>query len=1085
MNAAQLAPVLNEFSADGTNDVVDEDGARPDWIELKNPNPFTLNVAGYALTDTATVGDDWVFPLTNIPPNGYAIVFASGKNRAVAGSPLHTNFSISVGGEYLALIAPGGAIVQQFPATFPTPLKFPSQIATISYGLDANGAAKFFSPPTPGAANGAGLDGQVADTSFSVKRGVYTTPQTVAITTLTPGATIRFTTDGSTPTASNGTVYTGPLNVAGQTVLRARAFAPNLAPSDVDTQTYIFTADVLNQTSPSPAGWPATGVNGQVLRFGINTTLKAQYTTQQLTDALKQIPSVSLVTDQANLTDPATGIYVNALNKGDAWERPASVELIYPDGVTDGFHINAGMRIRGGYSRNDQFPKHGFRLNFSRTYGESSLKHDLFGGDAVKEFKQIDMRTEQNYNWSTSTGTENTAVREVFCRDLQRAMGQDGARSNSFHLYVNGLYWGLYMWEERPFEDHAANYHGGAPEDYDVVQTSNHPLFTYELAAGTLDAWQTTWNLARACAASPTNANYFALLGRDANGVRVPSMPVYVDPENLAAYMLLFYYTGDGDSPLSNFLTFNRANNWRGFRNRYDEQGWRFFAHDCEHTLLASSWVDGRAISNTTGGSNRSNFTYSNSEWLHEDLATNAEYRLKIADVAQKHLFNNGALTQARALALFNARAAEINQAIIADVVRWGTSATNHTYAQWLARLDSIRTGFFPTRAATVLSHLKSRGFYPSVNPPTFSQRGGQVVNGFSLVLSNGGQTGTMLFTTDGSDPRAVGGAIAAGASTYSAPISISGLVNVRARFRSSGGVWSALDEATFSTYPAASSANLVISKIHYHPANPRPFENPTGLLTDSAFEFVELLNKGSETIDIHEVSFDRGITFSFGGSAITTLAAGARVLVVADATAFDARYGSGLPVAGTFTGTLSNSGESVRIVNGSGVPICEVIYSDTAGWPESADGTGHSLVLINAAGSVANPANWRSSIGNGGPGASDSAAPFNGIALADDDNDGLPALLEHFFGTDDTIANAVALTTGLAPDGRATLTFKRRIAVDDITCTVETTPDLSLGWTGLASRTVQLNNGDGTFTETWTATSASPSQFLRIRVEK
>lgn len=58
----------SEFSADGTNTVLDEDGARPDWIELRIPNPFTLNLAGYGLTDTNAPGDDWIFPLTNIPP---------------------------------------------------------------------------------------------------------------------------------------------------------------------------------------------------------------------------------------------------------------------------------------------------------------------------------------------------------------------------------------------------------------------------------------------------------------------------------------------------------------------------------------------------------------------------------------------------------------------------------------------------------------------------------------------------------------------------------------------------------------------------------------------------------------------------------------------------------------------------------------------------------------------------------------------------------------------------------------------------------------------------------------------------------
>ena len=71
------------------------------------------------------------------------------------------------------------------------------------------------------------------------------------------------------------------------------------------------------------------------------------------------------------------------------------------------------------------------------------------------------------------------------------------------------------------------------------------------------------------------------------------------------------------------------------------------------------------------------------------------------------------------------------------------------------------------------------------------------------------------------------------------------------------------------------------------------------------------------------------------------------------------------------------------------------------------------------------------------------------------------------------------------ALDGRATLTFTRRIAVDDLTYTVDTTSDLALGWPGTATRTTQLNNGNGTFTETWAATTVSPAQFLQIRVTK
>ena len=67
-------------------------------------------------------------------------------------------------------------------------------------------------------------------------------------------------------------------------------------------------------------------------------------------DDLRAMPSLSIVMNLKDLFDPASGIYANAINDGIAWERPTSLELIYPDG-RDGFQEPAGLRIRGGFSR--------------------------------------------------------------------------------------------------------------------------------------------------------------------------------------------------------------------------------------------------------------------------------------------------------------------------------------------------------------------------------------------------------------------------------------------------------------------------------------------------------------------------------------------------------------------------------------------------------------------------------------------------------------------------------------------------------------------------------------------------------------
>jgi hypothetical protein len=962
IGATVQSPVISEFMANPDGEYPDEDGIDSDWIEIYNPNPFAIDLQGYQLKDEAAL---WVFPAnTAIDGGGYRVVFASGNNRIDPTKNLHTNFALKAGGEYLALLKPDGSVATAFAPAFP-----PQQKGA-SGATDSSGVNVFYPVPTPGAVNGPSVLGFVGDTAFSVNRGFFTAPFQVAITTPTVGATIRYTTNGSTPSLTNGLTYTAPINVTSSTILRARAFFPNFEPTNTDTHSYIFLNSVLNQVySSPPSGWPVSGLNGQTMRYGFNATLKEQYTVQQLLGGLSQVPSISIVTDQANLTDATTGIYVNALSKGDEWERAASIEYLDPTNVTQVFQVNAGLRIRGGYSRNDQYAKHSFRLFFRKKYGDSKLDFPLHGNSGTSEFETIDLRTEQNYHWANdASGTQNTAVREVFCRDLMGALGQPTSRTRPIHVYLNGQYWGLYQTEERVQQDYGAEYFGGSADDYDVLQTSNHPNFTYEVANGTVTAWQNLWNLSRAHATSPTVANYFKILGRNPAGERDPALPVYLDVDNLIAYMLLHYYTGDGDGPLSNFLAMNRANNWRGMRSRVDDVGFRFFVHDSEHTLQASSWVDNRANTAAPSGSNRSVFTYSNPEWIHEDLSGNAEYRIRFADLAQKYLFNNGPMTPVAAQGLFDARATQINQAIIADVARWGQSATSHTLAQWNTRLNTIRTSFFPSRTAALLGHLRTRGFFPQVNAPTFSQRGGQVAAGYSLTMSQGAQTGSIYYTVDGSDPRAIGGAPVGQVFPVDGVI-ISAPTLVRARFRSSGGVWSALDEAYFTTFAPAAAGKLVISKLHYHPTDPTSQEIAAGYNSESDFEYIELQNISGETIDLRSLSFTDGVTFSFANSSIQTLAAGGKILVAGNSNALASRFGPGLPIAGQYAGDLSNDGEFIRLAGTGNVTVIEFTYVDSGMWPEAADGSGYALILKDA---TTNPdpnnvTNWRSSYAPGG----------------------------------------------------------------------------------------------------------------------
>src|SRR5205823_4314750 len=128
------------------------------------------------------------------------------------------------------------------------------------------------------------------------------------------------------------------------TTVRAAAFKPGLQSTNVDTETYLFMSDVIHQepTGATPAGFPSTSVNGQTFNYGMDSTIVNADPT--IVNDINSLPSVSLVMDPKDLFDATSGIYVNAGNHGRAWERPASVEFLYPDGTTQDIQSGAGVR---------------------------------------------------------------------------------------------------------------------------------------------------------------------------------------------------------------------------------------------------------------------------------------------------------------------------------------------------------------------------------------------------------------------------------------------------------------------------------------------------------------------------------------------------------------------------------------------------------------------------------------------------------------------------------------------------------------------------------------------------------------------
>jgi hypothetical protein len=328
----------------------------------------------------------------------------------------------------------------------------------------------------------------------------------------------------------------------------------------------------------------------------------------------------------------------------------------------------------------------------------------------------------------------------------------------------------------------------------------------------------------------------------------------------------------------------------------------------------------------------------------------------------------------------------------------------------------------------------------------------------------------------------------------------------VRTRLLNNG-EWSAITEATFlvDTDPASAS-NLAITEIHYRPSPPSAAELSAGFNERSDFEFIELENVSLRHIDLGGLAFSTGITFEFDDSLLgRTLAPGERILLVNKREAFEMRYGSSFPIAGEFSGSLSNDGEQLVITGPDATPIIDLTYNDAAPWPASADGDGYSLILIDPASSPDSddPASWRTSAAaNGNPGASDALSYAswklaNGISIddGDPDGDGLTHFMEYALGglpfqaspSSDPGASVQPLDVGSVVDNYLVFELRRRLGADDVSIAPQISTDLAAWLSGPPALVLAtaINNNDGT--ETLTFRSGAPvedgsHQFVRAQ---
>lgn len=594
-----------------------------------------------------------------------------------------------------------------------------------------------------------------ATPTYNRAHGVCRSPFLLKVKGEETGSVVRYTLDGSEPTAESPE-FTTNIYVNSTTIIRAAEFRDGVRCSDIATASYIFPANVLEQPA-LPEGYPSTwgkytSISGTAVadyEMDPELTSNAAYA-KKIKDAFYSIPALSIVTDKENLfnktkDEQTGGIYIytgTSDSNGRGWERPASVELM---GDGHDFTETCGLKIHGGQGRvPEKNPKHSFRLTFKDEYGKKTLKYPLYGEGSAARFNSLIVRTFYNYSWIHSDATQRTQAqycRDLWARRMQKRMGYHTSDGLYVNVFINGLYWGLYNISERIDDDYCKYHFGGLKSDYDVVKREDY----LEAAEGTLDKWNQLISLSERVSLPD---NTYKVITGEAPLTAGTKPEVLLDVDNFIDYMLINQYGGNADWD---------HHNWIAVNNREDStQGFRFICWDSEQTLVSAS-------KNVLDVINKDCPTY-----LFRRMMTNTAFLHRFMDRAYKHLEDDGGLLRPEsAKALWDSLQSVISLAVYAESARWGDYRRDvHPYTSRgeLYRADThhalenrrMQEEFFPQRTSTLITQLKRKGWYPSVEAPAFMLNGRKVTDGDTILLSDEltlTQGSYVLYTIDGSYP--------------------------------------------------------------------------------------------------------------------------------------------------------------------------------------------------------------------------------------------------------------------------------------------------------------------------------------------
>jgi hypothetical protein len=484
--------VINEILPGNASTNLDPDNKNfVPWVELYNSGSTAVPLAGYRLTDDLGAPTRWTIPSgVSVPAGGYLILWLDGMSTG-----RHAPYVLGMSGE-LGLFMPDGTLVDS--------LSFGPQLPDVSYGRGPGDTWRYFDPATPGAANGAGqaTASQAAPPTFDPPGGFYASGQSVALSAADPNAVIRYTTDGSRPTAASPT-YSGPIAVNAPTAVRARAFAPDGLPSAPATATYLIGID------PS-------------------------------------VPVVSLVTNPAYFFDDYIGIYVNGkagiankecgpkvANWNRPWERPVSVELYEAGGLV--FQQDGGVAIAGSCTRKD--PQKQMQLFARPSYGDEDFSVALFPDKPFDSFERIILR-------AAGQDAANTLLRDALGQQLAAGrMDIDRQAYRPAVVFINGAYWGVYGIRERMDQYFVTSNYGLGLDEFDLLEKK------YTALNGSDAEWRALYQYL--VNNNPSNPAVYATLQSQ------------IDIDEYINYQILEIYSDNIDWPHNNIRWWSAHDNGR------------------------------------------------------------------------------------------------------------------------------------------------------------------------------------------------------------------------------------------------------------------------------------------------------------------------------------------------------------------------------------------------------------------------------------------------------------------------------------------------------------------------------------------